>query len=302
MHPVTIYRYSGSLSAIEFGPPESQLENFLVFVGGLGDGFLTVPYVPQLAKAVQEAFHGKWVVVQALISSSYIGFGTSSLEKDCKEIGKLVKYLREKRGTKKSKVVLMGHSTGCQDTMQYLTKFSKKDNFDESMAIQAGILQAPVSDSEAFRMSDDDPVLNQLLERARDLIAQGKSNEILPAAAMKYSFGSPINAYRFNSLISERGDDDFFSSYLTSEDWDHSFGKIDKPLLVLYSGSDEFVPEHVDKESLIKNWCGHCSTYWSEQSKIIKGASHNLGNNSSVGAVDEVCDSVVAFINDAFEV
>jgi predicted acetyltransferase len=48
-------------------------ENYLLFIGGLGDGFFTVPYVQQLLVLIG------WNIIEVLISSSYKGWGTGSV-------------------------------------------------------------------------------------------------------------------------------------------------------------------------------------------------------------------------------
>lgn len=301
MHSVTIHQYTGSLTAIEFGPESAQPENFVVFVGGLTDGFLTVPYVPDLAKAVDEKL-SKWVVVQALISSSYLGFGTGSLLRDAKEIAKLVKYLRTKRGSLDSKVVLMGHSTGCQDTMEYICKLSRSNKFDDISKIDAGILQAPVSDSEGFQHFDKSGLIPELLTLSSKLIEEGKGDQLLPTTAQKLAFGSPINAYRFHSLTSQFGDDDYFSSYLTSDHLLETFGVVSVPLLVLVGEKDEFIPPSLNKQSFIDQWKQHTDgKYWSNLSKVLKGAVHNVGPGSDEGAVEDLISTVVEFIGSTFD-
>lgn len=302
MHSVVIHNYADRLSAIEFASSQTKPANFLVFIGGLGDGFLTVPYVPQLANALNQRFGGNWVVVQALISSSYFAFGTGSLKRDAKELAQLVKYLRSNRGNKDSKVILMGHSTGSQDTLEYLAKHSKSDGFESILEIDAGILQAPASDNEAFNsIYGAEQEFQDLLTLSKKLISDGNPSELLPASAMKYTFGAPITAYRFNSLIGQRGDDDFFSSFLASSDYEKTFKLILKPLLVLYSGEDEFVPSSVDKQKLVDSWKAVCDPkYWSRYSKVVKGASHNVGISSKEGALDELIQSVVLFIESEF--
>lgn len=301
MHSVVIHKYDDTHTAIEFGKESDSPENFLVFIGGLGDGFLTVPYVPRLAGGVSKQLGGSWVVVQALISSSYLGFGTGSLKRDTQELGRLVKYLRTKRGTENSKVVLMGHSTGCQDTLEYLSKYTKKDSFDVLLDLDGGILQAPVSDAEAFRTFESGKKLDELLELSKRHIEEGNPFEILPKSALKFSFGAPITAYRFASLASERGDDDYFSSYLTSEELLKSFGVVTKPLLVLFGEKDEFVPDFVDRQKLVDGWKKSTDpNKWSPLSKVLKGATHNVGPQSDKGAEEDLINTVISFIKDQF--
>lgn len=299
MHSVTIHKYAESLTAIEFGPQDYQPENFVIFIGGLADGFLTVPYVTPLALEVESALGPKWVVVQALISSSYLQFGFGSVQRDAEELGQLVEYLRTHRGSSKSKVVLMGHSTGCQDTIEYISKFSMSLGFNKLKALDGAILQAPISDAEAFREFGAKDSLEYYLNLAKKYIEEGKPDELLPIGASKLTFGAPCTAYRFHSFAGERGDDDYFSSYLTSEDYDKSFGVIKTPLLVLFSGSDEFVPARVNKDELVQKWQASTpAQFWSKHSKVVRGATHNVGAKSEKGAEADVINTVIAFLKD----
>lgn len=58
-----------------------------------------------------------WLFVQPLLSSSYGGFGTSSLAQDSEELSELLGYLRDQYNT--TDVVFIGHSTGCQVRSRY---------------------------------------------------------------------------------------------------------------------------------------------------------------------------------------
>lgn len=99
-------RYS---CAYEIGPASAR--NAVINIGGLGDGPHTVPFVRQFAKHLGDASDLSYSVFEFRMTSSFIGFGTSSLTNDVADISALVKYLR---GIGKEKIVLFGHSTGCQ--------------------------------------------------------------------------------------------------------------------------------------------------------------------------------------------
>jgi hypothetical protein len=49
----------------------------VIFIGGLTDGFLATDYLEPLSLALEVE---KWSLVQPLLSSSYTGYGISSLE------------------------------------------------------------------------------------------------------------------------------------------------------------------------------------------------------------------------------
>lgn len=285
-----IHEYAPRHIAFEFTPASHK--NVLIFVGGLMDGLLTVPYLEPLAKELAKIGYS---LIQIEFSSSHIGWGTGSLERDSTEISQLVTYLKSEKGGKRTKIGLMGHSTGCQNTTHYFNRQPRNDPAKFS-AIDFGILQAPVSDRASSSLVLSPEEIEESLKIARDLIANGESGEIMPHRFTKHFFDVPINAYRWNSLMSVRGDDDFFSSDLDDTDFETTFGKFDKPFLVLYSGSDEYVPASVDKKALMERWSKVAGSKWSPYSKVIDGATHNIGEGSKESSQKDAIDSVIKFI------
>lgn len=296
--PGVVHTYAPNHTIFEFtATPHKPAPNVLLFISGLTNGLLDVPYLPLLAEKLHES-NGDWALAHVILSSGYIGWGTSSLKKDANEIALAVKYLRSETGGKRQKIVLQGHSTGCQDVMEYLTKKSLEPHFDPESAVNAGILQAPVSDSEAIRNGADEKHLDSLIAEADQLILDGKGKTLLPEKFRKLAFNTPISAYRFNSLFKKYGDDDYFSTYLTNEDLQQSFGKVSKPILVLYGEKDEYVPETVDRPALVAKWKAIApKEYWSPLSKVLKGAVHNVGEGSDEGAQEDLVNTVIEFIS-----
>lgn len=98
------------LTAFEFASSSARnaADPLLLFIAGLGDTLLSVPYLGGLAQAVDKV---GWRCAQALLSSFGAGWGTASVEQDAVELAKIVEYYR-KSGA--SRVVLLGHSTGEQ--------------------------------------------------------------------------------------------------------------------------------------------------------------------------------------------
>jgi hypothetical protein len=90
-------------------PPPSGLA--VVFLGGLTDGLLALDYLPPLDALL--ASKGV-ALVQPLLSSSYKGFGTATLEQDALEIDDLLEWLAGNGGFATTRIVLWGHSTGAQ--------------------------------------------------------------------------------------------------------------------------------------------------------------------------------------------
>lgn len=106
-----------------------------------------------------------------------------------------------------------------------------------------------MSDRESITLSSDDHMANIL--HARSL----HGDEMMPRSA----FWAPITASRYLSLFDVDGDDDFFSSDLTGEDLHDRLGHVDEigretglHLLVAYSKNDEYVPENINKDVLLR--------------------------------------------------
>ncbi|EDO17153.1 hypothetical protein Kpol_1072p23 [Vanderwaltozyma polyspora DSM 70294] len=268
-YPGILHKYNSSQVAFEFSPLNNK--NVVILIGGMTDGLLTVEYTPGLVDALGSIGYS---VVQLQMKSSFKGFGISSLSEDIQQIKELVDYLRSEQGGKREKVLLLGHSTGSQDAMSYLLKYGA--------TVDAGILQASVSDREAFgnEMSTDE--LLRMNEKAYSLVCDNKPNEILDSSYANCLGEVPVTAYRWCSLMIKGGDDDYFSSDLSMESLRETFGSLRTPFLIAYSEEDEFVPDHVNKQELILKWknCSN-SEYWSQYSGLIKGASHTVRQEES---------------------
>ncbi|KAG9824819.1 DUF1749-domain-containing protein, partial [Aureobasidium melanogenum] len=130
------------VSAFEITSSSSNSSNLLLWIGGLTDTYHSVDYVYQLAKSLPKT----WSLAQTNLSSAGSGWGTSSLSQDVNEISSLVHHFRTQG---KQKIVIMGHSTGCQDCLHY---FASEDKRGDRAAVDGVVLQASVSDREAIAM------------------------------------------------------------------------------------------------------------------------------------------------------
>ncbi|CAH6721886.1 putative fusarinine C esterase Sidjp [[Candida] jaroonii] len=289
----TVHEYGFKKTAFEFNEDGKVAENVVVFIGGLTDGLMTVQYLPKLAEKLGSL--GNWVLIQGLLTSSYVGWGQSSLQQDNIEIGRLVSYLRSEKGGSRKKIILMGHSTGCQDTIRYLCNYSYQEKFQKSMEIDGGILQAPVSDREGIAEDVGEDNLDKLVEQVKvEYLDKGLKNQMLPLNFTRVSLGYPTTAYRFHSLFSKFGDDDFFSTYITDEQLKDSFGKVKKPLLSLYGDEDQYTPVFVDKQNLISRWQKATDEkYWSKLSKVLLKANHTVDDPQ---ATEDLIETVKKFV------
>jgi pimeloyl-ACP methyl ester carboxylesterase len=298
--PGVLHRYTDKLVAFEHAstdgtlPTPSAKPNTILFIGGLSDGLLTVDYT----KAIATRLPPSWSIAEVLLSSSYEGWRFGSLKRDAEELHECVEYFRALK--KEGKIVLMGHSTGCQDIMWYLVVSNGRPD--------GVILQGGVSDREAWiaisRNEGKSELYDVLLTKAEELSRSGKRFEPVPRDGnfMLKEDEPPISAYRTWSLLAKGAEDDFFSSDLDDETINHSFGRLAKatPAVMFLLGSlDPYVPDHVSKEALLTRWTevirkhgGHVDYY---NGGIVPGAHHNL-NGDPENVVQDLVGRVVRFV------
>ncbi|KAL1965342.1 hypothetical protein VTN77DRAFT_5779 [Rasamsonia byssochlamydoides] len=342
--PGILHQYTNKLAAFEYTSSTNTRKkpHSLLFIGGLGDGFFTVPFVADLAAALEPT---DWSLFSVLLSSSYTAWGLGSLGRDVEEIAQCVQYVQkykesqlgEQSGPKK--IVIMGHSTGSQDVLHYLyspNPLPFNPEFEDGLrhitrpAVDGAILQAPVSDREAVaegqingteKLSGNEFATSflQLVDMARRVTyADGnKMDVLLPlnmTAKLGYPPDVPISARRFLSLTSPDSpenprEDDLFSSDLPDKRLQETFGMIAtrdllrSKLLVLYSGNDQYCPEKVDKEELLRRWKAATNKtireVWDdEHSGVIPGATHNLEGEGEAEARRDLVSRVMGYLND----
>src|SRR5689334_19099320 len=111
-----------------------------------------------LVRALQST---EWSLFTLNLTSSYQSWGLGHLDRDTDEIAECVKYIKDYKKNKfdSGKIILMGHSTGSQCVLHYLSQqnpHTRTHNFDSSLEhvkrlpIDGAIMQAPVSDREAI--------------------------------------------------------------------------------------------------------------------------------------------------------
>ncbi|XP_051127982.1 fusarinine C esterase sidJ isoform X3 [Andrographis paniculata] len=200
---------------------------------------------------------------------------------DAMELDQLLRYFIYKEES--DGVVLLGHSTGCQDIVHYMRR-----NAMCSMAVRGAILQAPVSDRE-YKATF--PETASMIDLASKMISDGRASEWMPREANP---DSPITAYssaicRYHSLFGYNGDDDMFSSDFSESQLKQKLGHMSKiPTLVMYSMADEFVPHYIGKDALVDRLC--TAMGGAEKIEIERG-NHTLSNR-----VEEAVQAITAFV------
>ncbi|KAK3126682.1 hypothetical protein QOZ80_7AG0560580 [Eleusine coracana subsp. coracana] len=269
--PGTLFKYGPKSAQVAF--KTGDFNHQVIFIGGLTDGLLATDYLEPLSLALEVE---KWSLVQPLLSSSYTGYGISSLEQDALELDQLISYLINKENSEG--VILLGHSTGCQDIVHYM-----RTNFACSKAVSGVILQAPVSDRE-YRATL--PETAEMIDLAAKMIADERGMDLMPREANP---DAPITAYRYHSLCSYMGDDDMFSSDLSEDQLRQRLGHMSTTQCqIIFSMGDEYVPEYVDKAALVDRLC-----------RALGGAEKveiEWGNHALSNRVQEAVRAIVDFV------
>ncbi|KAJ5884742.1 hypothetical protein N7495_009252 [Penicillium taxi] len=338
---LTIFLKTETLTAFEFTSTLAPQPHSVLFIGGLGDGLATTSYMADLARTLLPT---GWSLFTLNVTSSYTSWGCGHLDRDTNEIARCIEYIKEYKTEKfgSSKLVLMGHSTGSQCVLHYLSQSNPHTSvpaFDADLehvqrpALDGAIMQAPVSDREAIKLCIEHgfmgnspaqmkAICDEMEAISKEAVAgNSKHDTILPLALTTaiYPANTPISCRRFLSLYSpdspaSPGEDDLFSADLSNGQLAKTFGMIQQrgllrhKLMVLYSGADQAVPAWVDKENNLARWqnaTDHGGKYqiWDEvHSAIIPNASHALSNDDQAEPRKFLCEKVLGYLQTALEI
>jgi len=295
-----LYRtFPSRLVAFTSGPDPAPAGT-VVFIPGLSDGPLALPYVPALGAA--GAARG-WALCQPVLSSSYLGFGTNSLAQDVLELDALLDGID-------GRIVLIGHSTGCQDIVAYLRSGAGRGR------VVAAVMQGAVSDRQAMGMEHGDAAVAAAAASATALVSRGQGEVLMPRDTPGV-FDTPVSAVRYASLAGRLTADDMFSADLTDAELAVQLGHMaagpipaggeggdaqlqsrsPPSLMWAFSGCDEYVPTVVKETysalgSRISAAAGGGggSAESSSRCVVIEGGNHSLDGEPGTEFVKLVGD------------
>lgn len=177
---------------------------------------------------------------------------------DCvDDISGAVNYAKK---MKVKEIFLIGHSTGCQKSVYYLSKQAKSP-------VKGVILLAPVSDYAAMKKDVSDNRYQKALQTARRLVRAGKPHRLLPEEL----WNAPIDAQRFLSLYLPDSQEEIFT-YATNRPA-KTLNKLKLPLLVLLAGNDEY---HDRPTAEIAAWFEGTLARQKADVLEISGVGHNF--------------------------
>ncbi|PKY00822.1 DUF1749-domain-containing protein [Aspergillus campestris IBT 28561] len=264
--PGLLHHYTETLVTFEYTSTPTPKPNSLIFIGGLGDGLSTTSYTADLVRALAPT---TWSLFTLNLTSSHQGWGLGHLDRDTNEIAQCVQYIQSyKRDLlpcdKGGKVVLMGHSTGSQCVLHYLSRENPHAGpapaFDPDLvnvvrpAVDGAIMQAAVSDREAMQCVLDGGIGDRSAEECRRVYekmvslareaekARGVGGEdvVLPLelTSVIYPGLTAVSGRRFLSLVSPESpatprEDDLFSSDIGDAVLRGTFGMISTYMLLV---------------------------------------------------------------------
>lgn len=171
----------------------------------------------------------------------------------------VVSYVKA-RGVQK--VLLVGHSTGCQKSIYYLSKKNKQQNID------GVILLAPMSDYAGAKKQIEKSVLDEATRYAQNLVSQGKPHALLPLPVWPLMH----DAQRFLSLYTPESEEEIFC-YADPNKKPSTLQKVRIPQLIVLAGRDEYRDRPIDK---IAKWFYEWLRRKNVSIQIIERAPHNF--------------------------
>ncbi len=162
---------------------------------------------------------------------------------------------------KTKKIILVGHSTGCQKIGYYLAGRPDK-------LVKGAVFLAPISDlAGVFKLVEKNQ-FKQASSLAKKLIKENKANQLLPLSV----WPDYIDAQRFLSLYSSDSLEEVFP-YSQSDQAAKTLARVKVPIYFLLGNQDKFLDRAPEE---IIDWLLKKHKHKNNQGEIIKGAGHSF--------------------------
>lgn len=180
---------------------------------------------------------------------------------DCKDdIDGAVKWAKK---LKPKKIVLVGHSTGCQKAVYYLAKNSDKK-------IKAVVLLSPISDLAGVLNMVSKQEFKKAKNYAKRLVKNKKGDQLLP----KSIWSQYLDAQRFLSLYSQNSSEEIFC-YQGKNQKAKTLRKVKVPIHIFIASEDKFLDRSADK---LADWFKEQLKDRKFKIEIIKEAGHSFND------------------------
>ncbi len=197
--------------------------------------------------------------------SEFIGQAHEVFEECIDDIDGVVNFLK---GRGVEEIVLVGHSTGCQKSIYYLSHENRQKH------IRGVILMCPMSDYAYAKKFDDPQKLKKAEVLARKFIKEGKSHELLPDTI------SPelLDAQRFISLNTPGSVENQIFPYFEINSKTRYFQKVTIPMLTIFAQKDEYQDRPIEE---IEEWFKKNNKSADYKSVTIKDALHSFSGDEN---------------------
>lgn len=203
-------------------------------------------------------------------TTSFLGGAAHEVFTECvDDIECAVQYAKSQGATN---IVLVGHSTGSQKSIYYL---SKRNN---QKKVKAVVLLSPLSDFAGIisQLSVED--YKNLLKISEALVMQGTPHQLLPTTI----WPQLADAQRFLSLATPMSEEEIFSYYDPNKK--SVFSTVTIPTLVIFGQEDEYRDRPI---SQIVKWFDTHQKSDDYHSVIIKNGNHGFD-----GLLSDVADLI----------
>lgn len=203
-------------------------------------------------------------------TTSFLGGAAHEVFTECTDdIEGAVQYAKSQGATN---IVLVGHSTGSQKSVYYL---SKRNN---QKKVKTVVLLSPLSDFAGVisQLSVED--YKNLLKISEALVMQGTPHQLLPTSI----WPQLADAQRFLSLATPMSEEEIFSYYDPSKK--SIFSSISIPTLVVFGQEDEYRDRPISR---IVKWFDTHQKSDKYHSVIIKNGNHGFD-----GLLSDVADLI----------
>lgn len=262
------------LNALFFGPKKPK--NIFIHVHGLAGNLFS--HTDLFEKIIDKdtgvlAFNNRgsslFTRVKKINSRAKKGYTTFTIGAahevfiDCvDDIAGAIKYAKS-LGAKN--IFLIGHSTGCQKIIYYLSKNPKEK-------IKGAILLAPMSDYADVINKKNGNKFAKALAFAKKMFKEGRKQEVMPAHIWPFM----VDAQRFLSLYTKDSIEEIFT--YASGKQPKILQKVSSPILVVLAEKDEYRDRPVKK---IASWFANNIISKKYLIKIIKNSNHSFFSHES---------------------
>ena len=260
------------LRAIYFGKKKPR--DLFIYIHGLGGNmFLHADFVASLTGRHSAAltFNNRGFGIvntvkhfkpgKVAVRKSVVIGGAHEVFTDC--VDDIDGAVRWAKAAGAKNIYLIGHSTGCQKSIYYLSKRPQSP-------VRGVILLAPISDYSDSYLHSHKQAYRRALALARKMIKSGRKHELMPVSAWPHIF----DAQRWLSLFTPDSQEEIFSYFTGRRPSALLANK--KPVLAVLAEKDEFGDRPAGE---IADWFRGVLTGRRLRAEVIKAATHGFSEN-----------------------